>query len=266
MATEYVESKDGTKIAYEKSGSGPAIILVTGAMMTRTMHDEMAKLLAASNFTVYNYDRRARGESDDTKPFAVKREIEDIEALIDKAGGTASIYGISSGACLALQAAAVLNNKIYKLALYEAPYDDAAGVAEMWKTYRTNLETSVVAGRNDEAVELFMKQVGTPDEMVVGMKTSQMWPALKAVAPSLPYDAAAMGDDRSVPVDTASNITAETLIMDGALSRQYMPFMAVSADKLATAIPKAKRQTIEGQSHDVNTAVLAPVLSDFFKG
>jgi pimeloyl-ACP methyl ester carboxylesterase len=125
--TSTVTSKDGTKIAYDKMGHGPAVILVAGALCSRSFWSgpELAKLLA-HGFTVYNYDRRGRGESDDTKPYAVAREIEDIEALIDEAGGSASLYGHSSGAALALEAAIRLVKKVKKLALYEAPYNDDA--------------------------------------------------------------------------------------------------------------------------------------------
>ena len=244
-------------------GSGPAVILVTGAMMTRSMFNELAGMLAA-DFTVFNYDRRGRGESNDTKPFELAREIEDLEALIDEAGSSVCVYGISSGACLAIEAASVLGDKITKLALYEAPYDDRDGAAEGWREYRAELDRCVAADRNGDAVVLFMKLVGAQDKAVADMKASPMWPAMETVAPTLPYDAAAMGDDRSVPVSRAAKIKAHALIMDGAMSKVYMPFMRESADKLAKAIPNAKRRTLEGQSHDVSTQVIAPVLAEFF--
>jgi len=259
-----VTSKDGTKIAYDKVGQGPAVILVAGAMGTRSFGSpELADLLA-KDFTVYNYDRRGRGGSTDTQPFSVDREVEDIDALIDVAGGEAYVYGISSGACLAMEVAAVLGNKVKKLAMYEAPYDEAEGAAETWKKYRSDLDEAIAADRRGDAVVLFMKLVGVPEVAITGMKNSPMWPGLEALAPTLRYDAAAMGDDRSVPADRAAKVTAQTLVMDGGASLQPMPFMHTSAEKLAKAMPNAERQTVEGQGHDVDSNVLAPVLIEFF--
>ncbi len=258
-----VTSKDGTKIAYDKSGSGPAVILVSGATMARSGFVELAQLLSPK-LTIYNYDRRGRGDSTDTQPFAIDREIEDIEALIDEAGGEASLYGISSGACLAMHAAAKLGEKVKKLAMYEAPYDEAEGAAEIWKEYRSNLDKAIAEDRRGDAVTLFMKLVGVPDTAIEGMKGSPMWPGLEAVAPTLRYDASEMGDDRSVPVDVAAKVTARTLVMDGGASMQTMPFMKKSADKLAQAMPNSKRLTVDGQSHDADWKVLAPILLEFF--
>ncbi|HWZ66125.1 MAG TPA: alpha/beta hydrolase [Patescibacteria group bacterium] len=263
MKTEFVTSKDNTKIAFDKLGDGPAVILVGGAMTTRSDNSALAQLLSP-HLTVYNYDRRGRGDSGDTKPFAVEREIEDIEALIDDAGGTAYVYGISSGACLALEAAASLGDKIKKLALYEAPYDEAEDASSEWKTYRSNVEESVAENRLSDAVVLFMKLVGMPDEMITGMQSSPMWPDMEAIAPTLPYDAAAMGNDRSVPIEQAARVKAKALVMDGGASLQVMPFMQPTANKLAKAIPNSQRITIEGQGHDISPEILAPVLVKFF--
>ena len=259
-----VTSKDETKIVYEKVGTGPAVILVTGATMTRVSFAVLAKLLSSS-FTVYYYDRRGRGESSDTLPYSVEKEIEDIDALIDSAGGSAYLYGISSGACLTLLAASKLGEKVTKLAMYEAPYDEAEGAKEIWHAYRTNLQNALSSGDMGGAVVLFMKLVGVPNDMIEGMKKSPMWPGLEKVAPTLAYDAACMGEDRSVPIEIAKNVTARTLVMDGGASKQTMPFTYDSAEKLAKAISNAKRKTIEGQSHDIDSKVLAPVLTEFFK-
>jgi len=260
-----VTSKDVTKIAYDKTGHGPAVIFVAGAMGTRSFGSSGLAQLLSPNFTVYNYDRRGRGDSTDTKPFAVEREVEDLQALINEAGGTAYLYGISSGACLAMVAAAKLgDDKVKKLAMYEAPYDDAKGAAEEWKNYRSKLDKLIASDQRGEAVALFMKLVGVPDKMIAGMRSSPMWPGLEAVAPTLPYDAAAMGDDRSVPLNTAAKVKAQTLVIDGGANLEIMPFMHASAKKLYKAIPNAKRRTIEGQGHDVSSEVLAPVLTEFF--
>lgn len=260
-----VNSKDGTTIAFDKRGAGPAVILVDGAMGFRGLAfgNSLADLLS-KQFTVYTYDRRGRGESTNSKPFAIDREIEDIEALIDQAGGSAYVYGISSGACLALEAAIKLDGKIKKLAIYEPPYNSDPASLPAWKEYRSQLARLVEARRNGEAVELFMHFVGTPAEMVEGMKHSPMWATLESVAPTLPYDAAETGDDRSVPVQRVAKIKLPTLVMDGGANFQMLPFMHASAIALARAIPHAQQRTLEGQTHDVKAEVLAPVLVEFF--
>ena len=133
-----VTSTDGTRIAYDTQGEGPAVILVDGALSTRQGKRDLAGLLAP-RFTVYGYDRRGRVDSGDTRPYAVAREIEDLETLIDEAGGSACLYGHSSGACLALEAAAQLGGKVRKLAMYEAPYNDDPAVVRPWATYIARL-------------------------------------------------------------------------------------------------------------------------------
>jgi len=258
-----VTSKDGTRIAYDKVGKGPAVVVVSGALSTRSGGAELAQLLA-SNFTVYNYDRRGRGDSGDGKPYSVQREVEDLEAVIDAAGGTAHVYGKSSGAALALQAASSLGSKVRKLALYEAPYSEAEGAANEWRAFRSRIDELLAAGRKAAAVTQFMKFVGAPDEAITKMKASPAWPAMETMAPTLAYDNAVLGDDRSVPVATAAKIRAVTLVMDGSASQAPMPFMRLTADKLAKVIPNAKRLTVEGQAHDVSAKALAPILLKFF--
>jgi pimeloyl-ACP methyl ester carboxylesterase len=258
-----VISKDGTKIAYDKQGSGPPVILVNGALAGRGAGSDIAGLLA-SRYTVYSYDRRGRGDSGDTRPFAVEREIEDIAALIEAAGGTAYLAGFSSGAALALDAAGALGPKVGKLALYEAPYDESDGAADKWKAYRAQQADLLAAGRRDEAVLHHMKFVGIPDAAVAQMKASPAWAGMQAMAPTLPYDVAAIGDDRSVPVERAARISAKVVVMDGGASRETMPFMRASADAIARAIPNARRRTLEGQGHNARPDAVAPVLMEFF--
>lgn len=256
-------SKDGTQIAYERTGNGLAVILVNGALSSRADHTELAQLLS-QHFTVYNYDRRGRGDSGDNKPYKVEREVEDIEALIDTAGGTACVYGISSGACLALEAAAALGDKVKKLAMYEAPYDDAEGTAEKTKAFLKKLDNLISKNQNSDAVEFFLKYAGTPDEALAEMKVSPAWRQMEAMAPTLVYDSAVLGDDRSVPMERAADVKATTLVMDGGASSETAPFVRATADKLAKTIPNAQRRTIEGQRHDVDSKVLAPILIEFF--
>lgn len=258
-----LSSKDGTEIAYEKLGKGPAVILVIGALASRSDHAKLAQALS-TDFTVYNYDRRGRGDSGDTKPYAVKREVEDIEALVDKAGGSAYVYGISSGACLALEAAAALGDKVKKLAIYEAPYDEAEGADEKWKDYSAKLDQLIAADRRGEAVEFHMKFVGAPEAAIVGMKASPAWSGMKALAPTIAYDVAVVGENRSIPIERAAIIKAKTLVMDGGASLESMPFMRVSADKLAKTIPNAQRRTVEGEGHNVDEKKLAPILKEFY--
>jgi pimeloyl-ACP methyl ester carboxylesterase len=258
-----VTSRDGTRIAYDKWGTGPALILVNGALADRSGNAELAELLAA-RLTVYSYDRRGRGGSTDTKPYSVQREIEDIEALIDSAGGSAYVYGKSSGASLALQAAAALGDKVKKLALYEAPYSDAQGAAKEWKDFKVKLDELLAADRRADANSLFLTFSGAPGEVLAKIKASPAWPAMLKMAPTLAYDIAVVGEDRSVPIGIAAKVRAATLVMDGGASLTTLPFMRPTADKLATVIPGAKRRVIEGQSHDVNPKVLAPILLKFF--
>jgi pimeloyl-ACP methyl ester carboxylesterase len=261
-----VTSKDGTTIAYSAIGQGPAVILVDGATGFRWSPEpsELAQLLAP-HFTVFSYDRRGRGESSDTQPFALEREIDDIEALVDAAGGAASLYGISSGGALALEATLGLAGKVTKLAIYEVPYDDSQAGIQAWHAYRSQLAEFLATGQRGEAVDLFMRFVGAPEEMVAGMRQSPMWAIMEAVAPTLAYDAAALGPDRRVPSARAAAVTVPTLIMDGGASFETIPFMRATAEALTNAIPHAQHETLPGQSHNVDAKALAPVLTAFFQ-
>jgi pimeloyl-ACP methyl ester carboxylesterase len=256
-----VTSNDGTEIAYDKRGNGPPVILVDGALCYRSFGPmpQLAELLAP-HFTVYNYDRRGRGDSGDTQPYAVTREIEDIEALIDEAGESAFVFGTSSGACLALEAAMRLGDKIKKLAMYEPPYNSDKTVQQAWQEYRKQLAELLAANRRGDAAALFMKSVGTPDEQIDGMRHAPVWAIFESVAPTLAYDAAVLGEDRSVPVKRAAKVNIPTLMMNGTT----IPFMLDTAQALANAMPHAQHRTLEGQTHDVNLEVLAPVLVEFF--
>lgn len=258
-----VTSGDGTKIAYDKLGNGPPVILVNGALAGRAAGSDLARLLAR-RFMIYSYDRRGRGDSGDTRPYAIEREIEDLEALIDEAGGAVHLVGFSSGAALALAAASALGPKIRKLAVYEAPYDEADGTAAKWKNYMAKQADLLAADRRGDAVLHHMKFVGVPDAAMAEMKASPAWAGMEAMAPTLPYDVAVIGDDRSAPIGRAAKIQANALVLDGGASRETMPFMRASADRIGQAIPNARRSTIEGQGHDVNPEAIAPVLIEFF--
>lgn len=256
-----VTSNDRTEIAYDKRGEGPAVILVDGALCFRSFGPmpHLAGLLAP-HFTVYNYDRRGRGDSGDTQPYVVRREIEDIEALINEVGGSAFVFGTSSGGCLALEATIVLGDKIKKLAMYEPPYNAEAAAGAAWKEYRKELAELLAAGRRGDAAALFMRSVGTPEEQITGMRQAPVWSIFEAVAPTLAYDAAVLGEDRSTPTKRAAQVNIPTLVMNGTM----IPFMIDTAQTLAKSIPDAQHRTLEGQSHDVNLEVLAPILVEFF--
>ncbi len=256
-----VTSKDGTPIAFDQSGQGSALILVDGALCYRAF-GPMGPLAAqlAPRFTVYTYDRRGRGESGNTLPFAVEREVEDIAALIAEAGGSAFVYGISSGAALAFEAARQLPAAITRLALYEPPYTTDAERIQHFKEYRAQLENLLAAGRGGDGVELFMRLVGAGDEGVAGMRQSPVWPQFEAVAPTLPYDAAELGDS-AVPTERAASLMMPTLVMAGG---ETFPFIQVAAQTLAGALPRGQHRTLEGQTHEVAAEALAPVLAEFF--
>ena len=258
-----VSSKDGTAIAFDKQGDGPPVILIDGAMGTRSSGSkpELAGLLA-QHFTVYGYDRRGRGDSGDTKPYAVEREIEDIDVLIDDAGGSAFVYGHSSGGCLALEATVKLGEKVKKLAVYEVPYNDAAEAQKAWSEYIRNLTEALASDRRGDAVALFMAYVGIPADQIAGMRHAPFWGGMEAIAPTLAYDhTAIMGKDGSIPVDRASRVHAPTLVMTGG---NGAPFMLETAKTLSKVIPNARLSTLAGQTHDVHPAALAPVLVEFF--
>jgi pimeloyl-ACP methyl ester carboxylesterase len=258
-----LKSKDGTTIAFDKQGHGPALILVNGAMSTRSdgSKAELARLLA-QHFTVYAYDRRGRGDSGDTKPYAVGREIEDIDALIDKAGGYAFLYGHSSGGCLALEATVKLGDKVKKLAMYEAPYNDDPEAQKAWGTYIKNLTEALASNRRGDAVALFMAYVGMPAAQIEGMRHAPFWGGMEALAPTLAYDhTAIMGNDGSIPMERAARVQVPTLVLTGGSGA---PFMLETAKTLSQTIPHARLRTLEGQTHDVQPEALAPVLAEFF--
>ncbi len=262
-----VTSRDGTTIAFDQSGKGPALILVGGMFEQRALDTDTAKLAAlpllAQHFTVFHYDRRGRGDSTDTQPYAVEREIEDIEALINEAGGSAFVSGISSGGALAMEAAIKLGGKIKKLAMYEPPYNDDEAYRPAWKEFRKQLKEALAAGRRGDAVALFMMLVGMPADHVPGMRQTPMWPMLEAVAPTIAYDAAVLGEDSSVPTERAARVAVPALIMDGGATE--FPFMHITAVALARAMPHAQHRTLAGQTHEVAAEAIAPVLVEFFK-
>jgi pimeloyl-ACP methyl ester carboxylesterase len=253
-----VMSRDGTTIDIDRSGQGPPVVLVTGGSVDRQANAGIAGELS-KRFTVLNYDRRGRGDSTDTPPYAIDREIEDIEAVIGEAGGSAHLFGSSSGAALALYAAAS-GLPLMKLALWEPPFiiDEAKRPpADQVEQY----ETMIAEGRRGDAVEYFMTRViGMPAEMVAGMRGQPWWPAQEALAHTLAYDARIMGD-YSLPTDSAASVKSPTIVIAGGAD---FGWMRETAEALAKALPDGQARILDGQGHDVDPMVLAPVLVEFF--
>jgi pimeloyl-ACP methyl ester carboxylesterase len=254
-----VTSKDGTTIAYDQLGQGAPVILVSGGSVDRSSNAPLAALLA-EHFTVFNYDRRGRGPSGDTPPYAVTREIEDIDAVLKAAGGSAHLYGTSSGAALALEAAAS-GLSIKKLALWEPPYFPDDGTPRPPADTAKTFSDLVAAGRRGDAAEFFMaKVVGMPPEFVAFARSQPWWAAQEALAHTLAYDATIMGDYR-LPAKRAASVKVPTLVIAGGNS---FPFMRKTMEELASAIPGARSHVIEGQEHNIAPDAMAPVLKDFF--
>ncbi len=262
-----VLSKDGTKIAFDQSGEGAPVILVGGALQYRAIDPSTAQLAAllAENFTVFHYDRRGRGDSGDTPPYAVEREIEDLSALIDVAGGSAGVFGMSSGAVLALRASGSL--KITQLALYEPPFIVDDSRPPLPDDYLSRLNKLLSSNERGDAVALFMTEaVGVPTEYVAPMRSEAFWQAFETVAHTLAYDGAIMADTMSgnpQPLQQWASITVPTLVIDGGESPVYQQ---KAIQILVEILPDARRRTLEGQAHDVSPDVLAPVLREFFLG
>ena len=257
-----VISKDGTAIAFDQLGKGPAIILVGGAFQYRAIDPRTAQLAASlsPHFTVFHYDRRGRGESGDTAPYAVEREVEDLESLIVEAGGSAYVFGMSSGAALAIQAAR-RGLAITKLAFYEPPFNSGDEHARQTsENYTRELTALLTERRRGNAAALAMSTWGALAEAIAGMRQTPIWSLFESVAPTLAYDNAIMGDG-SVPVERLASITVPTLVMDGGASPAFMHH---AAQAVAHALPNSKRRTLEGQTHDVAPEALAPVLKEFF--
>ncbi|HET9913713.1 MAG TPA: alpha/beta hydrolase [Anaerolineales bacterium] len=258
-----VTSKDGTTIAFDQIGQGSALILVGGAFQHRAIDQRTAQLAAllALHFTVFHYDRRGRGDSTDTQPYTVEREIEDLETLIKEGGGSAFVFGMSSGGALALEAARQ-GLAIKKLALYEPPFNLDPNSRVAAKNYAAQLTALLAEGRRGDAVALAMTTFGAPAEAVAGMRQAPIWPIFESVAPTLAYDSAIMGDG-SIPAHKIASVTVPTLVMDGGASPA---FMHSAAQAVADALPNAQCRTLEGQTHDVAPESLTPVLIEFFKG
>lgn len=258
-----VTSKDGTRIAFDWLGDGPPVIVVGGQLCDRAMTRPTAEELA-KHFTVFNYDRRGRGDSGDTAPYATEREIEDIDALIAEAGGTASVYAHSSGSGLALHAAAA-GLPIAKLTVHEPPYNpDDEEERRVAREYAENLGVLLAEGQCGDAVELALSTTGMPQEMVEEMRQTPRWAELEAMAPTLAYDSEIMGDistGGTVPTGLLGGVTNPTLVLVGGASPAWMIDVG---KQVADALSNGRRRILAGQEHVVPPEVLAPELAEFF--
>jgi pimeloyl-ACP methyl ester carboxylesterase len=259
--TSFVSSADGTRIAFDRVGDGPPAVIVSGMFCDRGTTQELAQLLGR-DFTVANYDRRGRGESGDTAPYAVDREVEDLAALIAELGGHASVYGHSSGAGLALHAAAS-GVPITRLVLHEPPYgpdDDASRRSA--RELAENVATALAEDRRGDAIKLFMADSGMPPEMVDGMSAD---PQMQAIAPTMPYDFAVMGDVSEggvIPDDLVRAVSVPTLVIAGGTSPDFFRDTAV---RLADLLARAEYVVLDGHDHGAPAAVVAPVVAEFLR-
>ena len=259
-------SRDGSEIAYDRYGEGPVVILVGGALSYRKFNkmEELAKLLG-EHCTVINYDRRGRGDSTEVKPFALDREIEDIQALIEAEGGSASLWGWSSGGALALRAAAA-GIGVERLSVYEVPFMVTSEAKRPTRDYGERLDQLVAAGDRGGAVKHFMRNaIGIPAPFVTLMQLMPMWKGLKATAHTLPYDWAALGAHTmyGAPLDPEewASVEMPTLVVYGAQSADVLQ---AGSKALAEVLPNSELRELAGVGHNVKTGVLVPVLAEFF--
>jgi pimeloyl-ACP methyl ester carboxylesterase len=259
-----VVSADGTPIAYTEQGHGPVLVVVDGALATPATGNkpEQAALLA-EHFTVRTFYRRGRGDSGDTPPYAPDRELDDIEALIDLGGAPAYLYGHSSGGCLALSAAARFGAKLAEVAVYEVPYNNDASFQPSWAAYLDQLHTALAEYRLGDALALFMALLGTSAEQIEAMRQTPVWASLEPIAATLGHDhGGIMGPDPAIPADRVARIEVPLLAMYGTNSP---PFMGQTARTLSRTAAHGELHAVDGQEHNVDPAVLVPLLVAFFR-
>ena len=259
--TSTANSADGTAIAFDKEGQGPPLIMVVGAFNTRSTTGPLAAALQ-ERITTFNYDRRGRGDSDDTAPYEVEREVEDLDALIAEAGGSAAVFGYSSGGNLALKAAAD-GSAITKLVLYEPPLLIDASYPRPPADLPDQLAELVASGQRGEAVELYQtKAVGIPEEVVAQLRHAPFRPALEALAHTLVYDATII-QDRMLPAELIASIETPTLVLGGDGSP---PVMRNAARAVADTLPNGRLRTLAGQTHDISPEPTASAIEEFLVG
>jgi len=261
----YATSADGTRIAYEAVGNGPPVVIVSGAFGTRADARELAGALSG-RFTAAGYDRRGRGDSGDTQPYAPARELDDMRAVIDALGGSAFVYGHSSGGALSLDAVAA-GLPILKLAVYEPPFTVDDSRPPYPDDFVETLRGLVESGRRGDAVAAFFRTgLLMPEAEIEGMRKALYWPQLESLAPTLLYDFEVLGDrifGQPLPAAMADSITIPVLIFEGGDSP---PSLCNAVASLEALLPNATKRTLPGQGHGAPADVLAPILESFFGG
>lgn len=263
----HVISVDGTSIAYDREGSGPAVILVGGGLDDGSENAPLVPELARW-FSVFNYARRGRDGSGDTAPYSLQREIEDLDALIAAAGGSAHLYGVSSGGALALEAAAA-GLAVERLAVYEVPYNMAPDWPARWRAYTAEVRVHIDAGRRDKALEAFLRVTGASGPEIAGAKTSPFWSVGEALAHTLAYDAACMGDGQP-PRARFARIGQPTLVATGVSAQEpgapeWVMALDAAANAIVDLVANAERRVFEGQGHVADPGMIAPLLARFFQ-
>jgi hypothetical protein len=262
---ETTTSADGSTIAFDRLGTGPAVVLLPGATCTRGVTAPLAHVLA-EHLTVLNVDRRGRGGSDDRSgapPWELAREIEDVAAVVAAAGGTAAVYGHSSGAALALHAAAA-GVGVDRLVMHDAPFALPGG-EDRARAWDAALHEMLLQGRDADAMAAFFQKVGLPDQVIEGMRHAPHWPAMVEVAPTLAYDSAAMGDRAGglVPDAVLARMGVPALVLVGGASPAFMGDVAAA---LVDGLPQARLARLTGQGHDAPPEVVAPHVVPFLTG
>ncbi|WP_407561370.1 alpha/beta fold hydrolase [Streptomyces sp. 184] len=264
MTQRTTTSADGTPVAYETLGDGPPVVLVQGALCARTADAPLAELLAGRRTAVL-YDRRGRGGSGDATagripPTGVaEREVEDLAAVIEAVGGSAVVYGMSSGAALALRAGAA-GLPITRLAVYEPPFRAGDGGDEEYDAGVARLHELLAAGDRDGAVTHFIGGVGAPPEAIREMKATSLWAEFTALAPTLAYDYDVLGDGR-VPAGRLAGVSVPVLALAGGASWEWIQD---AARTVADTVRDGRFALLEGQTHEVAPEAVAPVLTEFF--
>jgi pimeloyl-ACP methyl ester carboxylesterase len=261
-------SADGTPIAYETYGTGPVVVVVGGAFNDRTAGRELAQAVAAHGLTGIAYDRRGRGDSGDTRPYAVQREIEDLTAVISATGGTeaaghrAHAHGVSSGGALVLEAMAA-GAPVATASVLEPPYK-VEGAPPWPERYIETLEDLEAEGDREGILRYFhTRAVGLPEEMLDGMRGTPMWDAMLALTYTVRYDGLCMGPSPVMPDQLLARIEAPVLAVSS--TGTAMPFLPAAARAVAEGLPKGEYQELEGGFHEIPASILAPVIADFIR-
>lgn len=263
----HVTSADGTRIGYDHlSEEGPVVVLVSGGLDDGTENLPLGEHLAAT-FSVVTYRRRGRGDSGDTQPYSVHREIEDLAAIIDATGGRTHLFGASSGGALALMAAAA-GLPVDRIAVHEVPYQLGHEMLAQWRAYTSDLASALDADDRDQALRLFMRLAGSSDDGIAAAELSPFWPGVRALAPTLRYDAACLGDG-APPADQLATVTQPVLLTTGATIDPHLAglpadYFGAAADAAAAHLPNARRTTVEVAGHIPEPTVLGPILTSFY--